>query len=93
MKVDSAVIDFPCPNCAKYIHQSIAEIKTTLTISCTCGQTISIDKQELKAAIKVMRKMLKKADENAETEAKPLMLFAPDELEKTFDQLAYRKLS
>ncbi len=91
MKVDSAVIDFPCPNCARYINQSIGEIRTNKAITCSCGQKVLIDEQELKAAIKVMRKTLRKVD--AEQPCEPMVLFAPDELERNLDQFLFRKPS
>ncbi len=59
MNIDSATLRFPCPSCLNYFEQSLADIKKNHSLSCPCGQKITIDDQELKAACKEIRKNLK----------------------------------
>ncbi len=59
MNVDTAIVKFPCPTCLNYFEQSFGQVKKDRALSCPCGQIITIDDIELKAATKEIKKNLK----------------------------------
>lgn len=95
MNMDFVVIDFPCPNCARYISKSIGEIRARHSINCDCGQTIHVDEEELQVAIKVISKTLKdrQNEDVASSNLAVQNVFMPDEIERIFDQRVFRKPS
>lgn len=54
MKVtlDSHTIDIPCPHCAHKISQTIGQLKTQDTITCSrCGTVSNLDKAHMRGEI------------------------------------------
>lgn len=44
---DDELMDVPCETCGKDLHVKMSELRTSPTLTCTCGQEIKLDASQL----------------------------------------------
>jgi hypothetical protein len=45
------LVDLDCPECAQTVPATVGQVRTSATISCRCGQRITIDGREFAAEL------------------------------------------
>jgi hypothetical protein len=51
LKDHDLLVDLDCPECAGTVPATVGQVRASATISCRCGQRITIDGRELAAEL------------------------------------------
>ena len=58
MNLDDQKIDITCPSCRRKRSETVRKLKTNPALTCLCGTTLEIDKNQLSAGLKSVEKSL-----------------------------------
>ncbi len=56
------LVDLDCPECAQPVPATVGQVRTSATISCRCGQRITIDGREFATELQKLENTIYRFD-------------------------------